>query len=99
LRVEYTTLIEAKEDEEPQEQLDTLAFSNELRRRLIELQPLADSELDALTLQRADNTQSAIIAVNPELQSRVRLTEPQEVGSNDGDRIRMKVALTTGAGE
>jgi hypothetical protein len=99
LRVEYTTLIEAKEDEEPQEQLDTLAFSNELRRRLIELQPLADSELDALTLQRANNTQSAIIAVNPELQSRVRLTEPQEVGSNDGDRIRMKVALTTGAGE
>jgi hypothetical protein len=70
LRAGHTTLTEATEDEQPQEQFDALAYTNDLRRRLIELQPLADTELDALALERGNNAQAAIVAVDPALQSR-----------------------------
>ena len=98
LRAGHTTLTEAAEDEEPQEQFDALVYTNDLRRRLIELQPLADTELDALALERRNNTQAAIVAIDPELQSRIRLVEPQDVGAED-DGIHMKVAVTASAEE
>jgi len=96
LRAGHTTLTEATEDEEPQEQFDALAYTNDLRRRLIELQPLADTELDALALERGNNAQAAIVAVDPALQSRIRLVEAKDVGSED-DGIRMKVAVRASA--
>jgi len=99
LKAAHTTMSEATDDEEPQEQFDALAYGNELRRRLIELQPVADAELDALALERSNNTQAAVLAVDPELQNRTRIGEPQDVNSDEEEGIRMKVTLTAGAGE
>ena len=99
LKAAHTTMSQPTDDEEPQEQFDALAYGNELRRRLIELQPLTDAELDALALERSNNTQAAVIAVNPELQNRTSIGETQDVNSDEGEGIRMKVTLTAGSGE
>ncbi|MGH8165855.1 MAG: hypothetical protein ACREQ1_01370 [Woeseiaceae bacterium] len=60
LKAAHTTMSEPADDEEPQEQFDAPAYSNELRRRLVELQPVTDAELDALALERSSKTQAAV---------------------------------------
>ena len=90
---------EPTDDEEPQEQFDAPAYGNELRRRLVELQPVTDAELDALALERRNKTQAAVLAVNPDLQNRTRVGESQDVDSDQEEGIRMKVTLTAGSAE
>lgn len=98
LRLRYTTLTDAA-DGKPEEIFDALAYTNGLRRQLINLLPLEDAELDILPLERANNTQAAILTVDPDLARRIRLGEPQDVrGSEDSD-IQMKVRLTVGTEE
>lgn len=99
LKTAHTTMSEPADDEDPQEQFDAPAYSNELRRRLVELQPVTDAELDALALERRNRMQAAVLAVNPELQNRTRVGEPQDVDSDEEKGIRMKVTLTADSSE
>lgn len=107
LRAEYTTLAEPADapandrpnDNTPEEQFDAVVYTNELRRRLIELQVLSDDELDALAAERGTNTETAIVSINPGLQVRIRTTEPRDVSGEEDGGVRMKVTLTTGDGE
>jgi uncharacterized protein involved in outer membrane biogenesis len=98
LRAEFTTLTEPADDEEPQEQFDALAYSNELRRRLVELQVVPDEELNALAAKRGVVTEGAILAIDPGLKPRIRMTEPQEVTAEKDGGVRMQVKLTAGDG-
>ena len=98
LRAEYTTLAELAEGDKPEEQFDALAYRNELRRRLIELQATGDEELDALAAERGTTTEMAIVSIKPELQGRIRMIEPKDVGGEKDGRVRMKVTLTTSDG-
>jgi hypothetical protein len=47
---------------------------------------------------QGNNAQGAIVALDPALQSRIRLVEAKAARAED-DGIRMKVAVTTGSEE
>ncbi len=71
---------------------DALAYSNEIRRQLIELQTITDTE-------RAANTRAAVLQADVALDSRIVLGKAQAVESKPDEPVRMKVTLTVGANE
>ena len=96
LRLQYTvTALEGAENSA--EQFDQLAYTIDLRRRLIEVQVVEDSELAALANERASNTSAAIVAANMELQGRTVIGGPQAIEAESDDTVRMKVTLKTGS--
>ena len=96
LRARFTT---AAADEVAEPQFDALAYSTELRRQLIERQPLADAELLTLANERATNTRAAILQANAEIGERIVISAPKTIESESGDGVRMKLTLRTGAEE
>jgi hypothetical protein len=95
LRDSYTTETTDPESGRPVQQFDGLAFTGELRRRLIEREVVEEEELVALAATRAENVRASLVAVNETLAARVRLKALQNVEAED-DIIRMDVTLTTG---
>lgn len=79
------------------ESFDELAYVAEMRRRLIERQPLTDAEFRALADERAGNAQRAVVAVDPGLQPRVRLTASAEIEAAADEPLEMMVTLTVNA--
>jgi hypothetical protein len=100
LRDRFTTAeVDAASGEE-QRRFDALAYSAELRNRLIANEPLAEAAIVALARERAANTREAVITAEPSLEPRVSVVDLREEEAGGDDRIvRMKVSLSVAGGE
>jgi len=93
-----TILTEAREahttlNDDGKEQFDAVAYTEALRGRLIDAQPLGDEELLSLAAAREDSIRQAILGVDTELGERVASEAAATVDLDDNDRIRMKLTL------
>jgi hypothetical protein len=75
------------------EQFDALAYTEALRARLIDAQPLGEAELASLAAARAETVRQAILDSNTELDARIAVDEPAAVDVDDNERVRMKLTL------
>ncbi|MDH3953524.1 MAG: DUF748 domain-containing protein [Gammaproteobacteria bacterium] len=75
------------------EQFDALAYTEALRTRLIDAQPLGETELASLGAARAENVRQAVLDSNAELDSRIAVDAPAAVDIDDDERVRMKLTL------
>jgi hypothetical protein len=99
LKQRFTSVSAADEAGDAKPHFDALAYSNEIRRQLIELQTITDAELAALANERAANTRAALLQSDVALDSRIVLGKAQAVESKPEEAIRMKLTLTAGANE
>ena len=90
LRSQYTTVSAETEDTV----FDSVAYSAELRRQVIEQQDVTDAELAELANQRSANTRDAITAIAPDLETRIVVGEPGPGELSDDQMVRMKVTLS-----
>ena len=98
LRAEFTSLEIDEGSGEETEQFDELAFVEELRRQLIDVQDIAEEDLVTLARTRASNTESAVLEANAELAGQVAVVDlREEEARGSEDSVRMKVSLTTGS--
>jgi len=93
-----TILTEAREahttlNDDGKEQFDAVAYTEALRGRLIDAQPLGDEELLSLAAAREDSIRQAMLEVDTELGERVASEAAATVDLDDNDRIRMKLTL------
>lgn len=86
-------------DATPVTRFDELAYTNELRQKLIENQMLPESALAELALERAKNTRIAILASNESLENRVNIVASKSIEKKSSEMIRMKVKLSVGDSE
>ena len=97
LRAEYTS--NATTDASVSgEQFDALAYTEHLRRLLVDRQPLTDQALSDLAAARATNAKEAIMAASPELEARIEVVESATVSRDKDGPVRMRMVLTTSAG-
>ena len=90
LRAEYTSLETGS--------FDQLAYTEEIRRRLIDAEVVAEAELITLARARATNTSEAVLGADPTLEGRVAVVDLREEDTRNSDEtVRMKVSLTTGS--
>ena len=94
LRTQFTTPVKIEGQAEPKLRLDRLAYANGLRARLIDLQDIQQSELDALANARAKALKMALVAVDVGLQERVSIAEILAITRAKDEPIKMKVSLT-----
>lgn len=76
---------------------DALAYRNHLAERVIAAQPVSEADLKAIASARAAAVRDALAAPDTENSidaGRVRLKDPKEIDSVDGEHIAMKVAIT-----
>jgi hypothetical protein len=97
LRLEHTSSPPDEDGEPAEPTLDTVAYSAELERLLIEAEIVSDEELAALALRRADNVRAAVVETEPALEARVVTGESRELEGSDASAIPMEVALTVDA--
>jgi hypothetical protein len=91
VRAAHTTL-----DDDDKEQFDALAYTEALRTRLIDMQPLGEPELASLGAARVESVRQAILEANAELDSRIVVDEPAAVDVEDEDeRVRMKLQVSS----
>lgn len=88
VRKAHTTL-----NDDGKEQFDAVAYTEALRARLIDAQPLSEEELLSLAAAREESVRQAIVGANAELDSRVVSDAPAAVDVVD-ERVRMKLTLT-----
>jgi len=96
LRDQFTTPTIVKEGKDPVPVLDELAYSNEIRRQLINTQTLGESAIADLANERAENTRIAIRARDEGLRDRINVAESRTVEKEPDKMIEMKVTLSTG---
>jgi len=72
-----------------------LAYTNEIRRQLIDTQTLSETTLGDLAMQRAKNTKFAILEYDENLQNRDNILETTRVTKEPDELIKMKVTLST----
>jgi uncharacterized protein involved in outer membrane biogenesis len=97
-RAAYTAVEIDDETGKESEQFDQLAYTEELRRRLIDAEDVAEPELVALARQRAINTNESVLAASPGLDGRVLVVDLREEDTRSSDdSVRMKISLTTGS--
>ena len=96
LRAQFTTQSIADDGETPVQEFDELAYKTEIRRQLIDVQPLPETELTRLARERADNTRVAILENDANLQDRINILEIKSVAKKSDEMIKMKVSLSTG---
>jgi hypothetical protein len=96
LRAQFTTPAVVEDGEIPAPEFDELAYTSEIRRQLIDFQPLPETALADLAMQRAENTQIAIIDIDGNLQDRINIVETTSIEKESGEMIKMKVSLSTG---
>ena len=75
------------------EQFDAVAYTEALRKRLIDAQALDEAELLSLGADRAANVRQAILDSDVELDSRITVDTPVAVDTDDDERVRMKLTL------
>ena len=93
VRSEYTS---QATDDTP-ETFDALAYTEALRRELIDLQPLVEADLLTLAAERASAVRQAIIAADPASAPRLAMGESEAVAAVDASIIQMQVELTISA--
>lgn len=96
MRARFTTQAVAEDGNNPEAVFDTLAYTNELHRRLVDIQYLPDDAFAVLARSRAENTRIAILANDETLQDRIIAPAIKSVEKEAGEMIRMKVTLVTG---
>lgn len=96
IRVQFTVLSD-EEDAEPQ--FDELAFVGEVRRQLIQAQPLADADLVQLASDRARSVKTALLETDPLLAERINIVDADTVSEDSGEPVQMSVTLTVADGE
>jgi hypothetical protein len=75
---------------------DGLAYRNHLAERIVAAQPLADKDLEALGNARAAAVRDALMASQTDrgiAAPRLRLKDPAEVDSGDGERVAMAIGI------
>lgn len=77
------------------EEFDALAYTKDIRRQLIDVQPLGEPEFVMLAKGRAENTKEAIVEVDASLQDRIFVRQSKAVARDSGEMIRMKVSIST----
>ncbi|MGM0904975.1 MAG: DUF748 domain-containing protein [Pseudomonadota bacterium] len=78
-------------------EFDALAYRNHLAERIIEAQPITDSELEALANARAEAVRDALVNADADTAiaaDRVRILEPKEVDSPDAEHVAMEVGVS-----
>ena len=94
LRAAHTTS-PADNTSASQAAFDALAYVENLRRLLVERQPLTEQALSDLAIARASNARAAIIGTNAALETRIEIVEPSGVSGSDDEDVRMQLSLTT----
>jgi uncharacterized protein involved in outer membrane biogenesis len=82
-----------RESGRPTQSFDALAFTAELRRRLIDEQLITEEELVALATTRADNVRGSLVAVDESLDTRIRSGRLHAVEADEDGAVRMAVTL------
>ena len=88
VRQAHTTL-----NDEGKEQFDAVAYTEALRARLIDAQPLGEEELLSLATAREASVREAVLGEDVELDSRIASGAPAAVDIDDDGRVRMKLTL------
>ena len=87
-----------EQDESSQESsFDALAYRNHLAEKVIAAQQVTDADLRALANARATAVRDALVDPSAEDRietDRVRLLDPGEIDSDDGERLAMEVGIT-----
>ena len=96
LRTQFTTQTIVEDGETPVAEFDELAYTNEIRRQLIDVQLLPDMAITELAMARAENTRVAILEIDENLQDRIKIGDVGSVAEDSEDLIKMKVTLSTG---
>ncbi|MGM7319578.1 DUF748 domain-containing protein [Idiomarina sp. ST10R2A5] len=76
---------------------DALAYRNHLAEKVIEAQPITDSELKSLANARAETVREALVNADADTAiaaERVSILEPKEVDSSDAERVAMEVGVS-----
>ncbi len=73
--------------------LDEVAYSAELRRRLVERELISDQQLESLAAERAQRTVNEILLASESLSNRILIGEPVITQSTDPQWVLMKMAL------
>ena len=96
LRARFLMTIVDAESGEESGVFDSLAYTEDLRRQLIEAAEVTEPELVALARQRAANASESVLSTRPELEGRVRVIDLREEDARASDDVvRMKVSITT----
>ena len=96
LRAEHTSIVVDEENGAESERFDALAFTEALRRRLIDTESVAEAELVALARERAGIATDAVLAADPGLADRIRTIDLREEDTRSSDdSVRMRVSLAT----
>ena len=98
LRERHTIEVTVEGESEPRRELDRLAYSNALRDQLIAIQNLQPDDLNQLASRRAEALRAALLAINPELQSRISIEANRSVGADPDASIPMQITLTGKSG-
>jgi hypothetical protein len=82
-------------NDDGKEQFDALAYTEALRARLIEMQPVDEEELGSLAATRVENVRQAILGANAELNTRIIIDAPAAVDVDEDELVRMKMRLSS----
>lgn len=88
VRQAHTTL-----NDDGKEQFDAVAYTEALRARLIDAQPLGEEELLSLAAAREASVRQAVLGEDVELDARIVSGTPAAVDIDDDGRVRMKLTL------
>ncbi|MBT8051491.1 MAG: DUF748 domain-containing protein [Gammaproteobacteria bacterium] len=81
------------DDPEGDEVLDELAYAGELRDRLVDAQSVDPGQLQELARQRAQAVYDAFLANGSLDPARIRLSDPEETKSEDGEWVVMELGV------
>ncbi len=93
VRARFTTVAEDSPEEET---FDALSYRNHLAEQVVAAQPLTDEDLKALGNARAAAVRDALMASETDrgiAARRLRLLEPVEVDSGEGERVAMQIGI------
>ena len=95
LEAKFTTQEAVEGQTEPVSKFDTLAYVTELNQQLALLQELDSNALNHLADARAKALQTALLAIDENLQSRIGISENISVTGKKGEPVKMPITLTT----
>jgi hypothetical protein len=93
LQTQFTTLVQVEGQDQPTPSFDSLAYANELRKRLIDSQAIDENDLARLATARAEALKTALLAIDESLQDRVLIAENKAITREDAGAIEMQVTL------
>jgi hypothetical protein len=94
LQAQFSTTVTVEGQKGATTKLDSLAYANAIRDRLVEKQAIGDEDLAGLATSRAEALKSALLAADAGLQERISIVDNVAVTRAQGEPIRMKITLT-----